>query len=58
MEADDTHAVNPVHMECREMNSVVRSHRFYKFVLSPVIEKLILERSLPANQHDGLAIHE
>ena len=45
MAAGNTCATDPVDTVHHEMDSTVRSHRFYKSVWSPVIgEQLILEK--------------
>ena len=49
MAAGDIRAADPVDTVHHEMDSVVRSHSFYKSVWLPVIEQLVLEKE-PASQ--------
>ena len=49
MAAGNTRAADPVDIVRHEMDSAVRSHRFYKSVQLPVIEQLVLEKK-PADQ--------
>ena len=47
------HLLDTVH---HEMDNVVCSHHVYKSIWSPVIEQLILKRSLPANTQDKFGV--
>ena len=50
MAADDTRAADPIDTVHHEMDSTVRSHGFYKFVLSPVIGEQLIQEMGPAVQ--------
>ena len=56
MVTEDTYVAHPLDTVHHEMDSVVCSHHVYKSVWSPVIEQLVLKRSLPANPHDKLRV--
>ena len=57
MATGDTHVADPLDTMYHEMDSIVHSHHVYKPVWLPKIgEQLILERSLPANVHNKIAV--
>ena len=47
MEADDARVADWLHTAHHKMDSVIRHHRVYKSVWSPVIEHLVLEKEPP-----------
>ena len=50
MAAGDTRAADPVGTVHHEIDSTVRSHRFYKSVKSPVLGKQLVLEKEPASQ--------
>ena len=57
MAAGNTHVADPLDTMYHVMDIVVHSHHAYKSVWFPIIgEQLILERSLPANLHNKIAV--
>ena len=57
MVAGNTYVADPLDTMQHEMYSMVHSHHAYKSVWSPIIgEQLIMERSLPANLHNKIAV--
>ena len=57
MAAGDAHVAHPLDTVHHEMDSMVHSHHAYKSVWLPIRgEQLILERSLPANLHNKIAV--
>ena len=57
MAAGNTHVAYLPDTMHHEMDSMVHSHHAYKSVWSPITrEQLILERSMPANLHNKIAV--
>ena len=57
MAAGNTHVADLLDTMQHEMDSMVHSHHAYESVWSPIIgEQLIMERSLPANLHNKIAV--
>ena len=57
MAASDTHVAYLLDTMHHKMDSMVHSHHAYKYVWSPIIrEQLILERSLPVNLRNKIAV--
>ena len=56
MVTGNTHVAHLLDTVHHEMDSVVCSHHVYIFMWSPIIEQLILKRSLPANPHDKFGV--
>ena len=57
MAGSDTHVAYLLNTMHHKMDNMVHSHHAYKSVWSPIIgEQFILERSLPANLHNKIAV--
>ena len=56
MAAGDAYVVYPLDTVHQEMDSVNCSHSVYKSVWSPVISRIVLEKSLPANLYDEFTV--